>query len=188
MIRNNQSNGFTLIELLVVIAIIGILSTTVLSQLNTARVKALDAQRISDLENIKIALELYRNDNGAYPVVPVSPLGNVARSFSGPSSRWGNLANMLSNYIVLPSDPQAAVGAFTGFIYPPLSSNSFYYYYVTDSNGDRYDLVAKLAFPSNASCPTQQHTSEVFEPIPSSSSGNGGYNWCTGGHLIVAEP
>lgn len=59
--------GFTLIELLVVVAIIGLLSSVVLSSLNTARAKARDAQRLSDIHQIQNALELYYNNKGSYP-------------------------------------------------------------------------------------------------------------------------
>lgn len=66
--RKNKARGFTLIELLVVIAIIGILSSVVLASLNSARAKARDARRLSDLHQIRNALELYASDNnGAYP-------------------------------------------------------------------------------------------------------------------------
>ena len=59
--------GFTLIELLVVIAIIGILSSVVLASLGTARGKARDATRVSDIKNIQLALELYFDSNQEYP-------------------------------------------------------------------------------------------------------------------------
>ncbi len=62
-----RSRGFTLIELLVVIAIIGILPSVVLVSLNSARAKARDSQRISDLKQISIALELHHTDRGGYP-------------------------------------------------------------------------------------------------------------------------
>lgn len=62
-----KSKGFTLIELLVVIAIIGVLSAVVLVSLNSARAKSRDARRLSDVRQIMTALEIYYNDNGAYP-------------------------------------------------------------------------------------------------------------------------
>jgi len=62
-----RTRAFTLIELLVVIAIIGVLSSVVLASLNTARAKARDAKRVSDLHEIQLALEMYYNEHDAYP-------------------------------------------------------------------------------------------------------------------------
>lgn len=59
--------GFTLIELLVVISIIGILATLVTANLNSARSRARDAERKSDLKNISTALRIYYNDKAGYP-------------------------------------------------------------------------------------------------------------------------
>ena len=53
-----NKKGFTLIELLVVIAIIGLLATLSVIALNTARVKARDARRVSDIKQIQTALEM----------------------------------------------------------------------------------------------------------------------------------
>lgn len=60
--------GFTLIELLVVVSLIGILATLVIANMNSARERARDAQRKSDLRNIQTGLRLYYNDNGGYPI------------------------------------------------------------------------------------------------------------------------
>jgi len=57
-----KNKGFTLIELLVVIAIIGILATIVLVSLNTARIKARDARRQSDMHQIALAMEMCYDD------------------------------------------------------------------------------------------------------------------------------
>ncbi len=61
------NSGFTLIELLVVISIIGILATLVMANLNSARSRARDAGRKSDIRNVATALRLYYNDKGGYP-------------------------------------------------------------------------------------------------------------------------
>ncbi len=58
--------GFTLIELLVVIAIIGILASVVLASLNEARENARDAVRKADLDQIRIAMNLYYNNHGNF--------------------------------------------------------------------------------------------------------------------------
>ena len=73
--RNNINNkkGFTIIELLVVISIIGLLSTISVVSLNGARIKSRDAKRVSDVDNIKKAIELYYDDKGEYPVA-LSPI------------------------------------------------------------------------------------------------------------------
>jgi len=62
-----SKKAFTLIELLVVIAIIGLLSTLSVIALNSARAKARDAKRISDVKQMQVALEMYYNDMAAYP-------------------------------------------------------------------------------------------------------------------------
>jgi len=62
-----NKKGFTLIELLVVIAIIGLLSTLAVVALGSARQKARDSKRLSDVKQIQTALELYFTDNNSYP-------------------------------------------------------------------------------------------------------------------------
>lgn len=65
--KKRKNFGFTLIELLVVISIIGILSTLSTVAVNTARVKARDAKRLSDISQVQLALYFYYDDNLSFP-------------------------------------------------------------------------------------------------------------------------
>jgi prepilin-type N-terminal cleavage/methylation domain-containing protein len=70
------TRGFTLIELLVVIAIIGILLSTVIAALSTARQKSRDAKRVAEVTQIGRALTLYYDTYQSYPsTTPAGYLG-----------------------------------------------------------------------------------------------------------------
>jgi prepilin-type N-terminal cleavage/methylation domain-containing protein len=68
-IKTNKKvkSGFTLIELLVVISIIGFIATLVLASLHTTSIRGRDSRRLSDLLQVRNALELYLQDHGHYP-------------------------------------------------------------------------------------------------------------------------
>lgn len=62
-----KQRGFTIMELIVVIAVTGILASVVIANVGEGRKKARDAQRINDIEQIRLALRLYKEENGSYP-------------------------------------------------------------------------------------------------------------------------
>ncbi len=64
---SSHSCGFTLVELLVVVGIIGLLATILLANFNSARQRARDTQRLTDLKKIQTAIEVYKADNQQYP-------------------------------------------------------------------------------------------------------------------------
>jgi type II secretion system protein G len=117
--------GFTLIELLVVISIIGILATLIAANLNSARSRARDAERKSDLASIQTALRLYYNDNGRYPA------SNYFDSLWGQQWKGGGSTVYMNT---LPKDP--------------LSSQT--YKYVLGSDTDSYTLSACLENSSDS--------------------------------------
>ena len=78
MKKFKNNSAFTLIELLVVVAIIGLLSSVVMASLNSARGKARDAKRASDVHQLKNALQMYYIDNnGSYPSVGADDTGFI---------------------------------------------------------------------------------------------------------------
>lgn len=142
---NLKKKGFTLIELLIVIAIIGLLSSVVLASLNSARKKARDARRMSDLNEIRKALEFYFDANGYYPQSGGCGWDCNGYSFSTDAS-WDALQSDLSPYIPkLPKDPiNNAAG--------PWSQGNLSYAYGNVGKTTylpQYDLTTQLEDTSN---------------------------------------
>jgi type II secretion system protein G len=116
--------GFTLIELLVVISIIGILATLIAANLNSARSRARDAERKSDMRSIQTALRLYYNDNLSYPAGAIP---------------WGSIWKAANGTVYMSTVPQ-----------DPLASDQVYNYTV-GADTDTYTLSACLENKSDTS-------------------------------------
>jgi type II secretion system protein G len=124
--------GFTLIELLVVVAIIGLLASVVLVSLNSARRKGRITKRVGDISQIRKALELYYNNNNAYPN---SYTGNPS-GWRSQCPGWGTYAQdqvipgLVPTIISrLPADPAMGVG------------NANYNCYLYKSDGTDYKFM-----------------------------------------------
>ncbi len=65
--KNNLRQAFTLVELLVTIAIVGILASITVTSFSNHKEKARDARRISELQSIRDAINLYFEENGSFP-------------------------------------------------------------------------------------------------------------------------
>jgi prepilin-type N-terminal cleavage/methylation domain-containing protein len=74
--------GFTLIELMIVIAIVGILSSVIIINLNSARQKATDANTKIELSSVRRAAEIYYSGSGN------ETYGNNANSCNAASSMF----------------------------------------------------------------------------------------------------
>jgi len=136
-IRSNFSleklGGFTLIELLVVIAIIGVLVAIMIPSIKDARKQARDARRVTELHNISIALEIYYNKNGHYPI---DTSGCIDRAEDNPLiSGAGNPEPFFSEAYMSrpPKDPLPS---------------KYCYYYKSNSTGTKYKVAAFMEFDS----------------------------------------
>ena len=142
-----MKKAFTLIELLVVIAIIGILASVVVVNVGSARVKARTAKRISDLKSIATALDLYYDDNGAYPDSRDNGPGQWDGIFScwgdssGESNPNGWIVGLTPKYLSqLPRDPTNKTSCNEQYIY---RSNGIDYKLLAHNAEDTADVVAK---------------------------------------------
>ncbi len=129
--------GFTLVELLVVLALLSVIISGIILLINPAAIlgKSNDARRKRDLRQIQTALELYRTDQGAYPITGSS-------SFPTCDSTLQSGASIYMNKV--PCDPLAN---------PAWGRNYFY----TSTTGSSYTLWACL---ENANDPERDTTKE----------------------------
>jgi len=162
---SSAARGFTLVELLVVIAIIAILSGIILTDLTSSKAKARDGQRISDLGQIQVALELYFDRCHQYP----APDGSVINS---------NVLNGSIDGSTCPTDDSITLGSYISVMPQSPAGGSvpagYYDYYVNDNNTD-YILHATLESPNGA----QQNSlpESVFNPPPGTITTYSGSSW-----------
>lgn len=123
VIKVSHRNAFTLIELLIVVGIIGTLASVTIvaisptKQLNAAK----DAARLSQIKQVKNALDQYLIDNGSYPnagLIPndvTSPKPICKAGVTGDAT-CVNMDALVPTYIVgLPQDPQETAANYTGY-------------------------------------------------------------------------
>jgi len=111
--------GFTIIELLVTIAIVAVLSSVILVALSNAKEKSRDARRLSDMNEIQNALNLYFTDNNRFPIV--TPAVDITGSDAFSIEIEG--AGVISE---TPTDP--------------VNTGGLVYSYVSSSSGADYTL------------------------------------------------
>lgn len=115
-------SGFTLIELLVVISVIGLLASVVLISINSVRVKARNAKRLSDIRQLITAFNLAidASSSGWAPDLAGADACIATSCGGGP---WdGITANpaidaFLAPYVKKPADAQDNIRGYWGILY-----------------------------------------------------------------------
>jgi type II secretion system protein G len=146
--------AFTLVELLVVIAIIGLLSSVAVASMTTARSKARDTKRLADFKQFKTALEIYYNDNSAYPTCGQACATYCDCSTVGYGASFQSMEIKPSYMANVPNDPinDATYGYFYARGYKPASNCSW----TLTSSPSNYIMGLRLENPNgvSGSCPS----------------------------------
>ena len=125
---SRRKRGFTLIELLVVISIIGFLATLALVSLNSARMKARDARRVSEMKAIQTAIEMYANDhNGEYfstgGQLVCLGIPSSEQCWGGPSGNDALNAALAPYLAKIPKDPLYGKRVYGTYVYRSPGNN-----------------------------------------------------------------
>jgi len=137
-----KSKSFTLIELLLVIAILAILAALISGNFLTSLKKGRDARRKGDLEQVQKALEVYYEDNKAYPL-------SASIEFSAPFCHPNGCTTRI--YMEkLPQDPKSECN----YVYVSTDGTDYKLYSYLENTQDQGPGVAVYSEDCNvASCP-----------------------------------
>lgn len=135
MLKNStcrpKVRGFTVVELLVVIVVVAILATVTVVAYNGVQARARDGVRISTVNKLAKALEMYYLDNGHYPALQDG--SGIEGGCGSQTENWGwcdrmkSLSDAVAPYMSI--DPVSLSSATTG---------TTYYYYYSSGGNDSY--------------------------------------------------
>ncbi len=145
-----MKKGFTLVELLIVIAIMAILASITVGQFQTAKKKANDVSRKSDLNGISKAIQMYFADYGVMPTANVD--GRI--EIKGVPVEWGG---------------EMIDGSYVYMKVVPKENNTKLpvYCYKTDAALKKYAIFAQLENTEDKEC-----------EVHSYNCGNAGETYC----------
>lgn len=132
-----SKKGFTLIELLIIIIILGVLAALISGNFITSLKKGRDSRRITDLEQIQKSLEMYYEDQKAYP---------NTLTFDG------QLVDAVSGKIYMAKVPNDPISG-KNYEYK-LTSGSYRLYACMENNQQKLPYNGSLTVPPAMTCNT----------------------------------
>jgi prepilin-type N-terminal cleavage/methylation domain-containing protein len=142
--------GFTLAELIVVIGIIGLLAGIILTSISQARANSRDKNQKSEIKQLQLALGLYREANGSYPIVAAggggdSCLDAVLTNGDVRTNSSTENANCPTKYIDEDEVAEEKITPYMRNVPNHLLSKASdcRYLYMTSVDGSAYKLVAE---------------------------------------------
>ena len=135
-----STNGFTIVELLIVIVVIAILAAIVIVAYTGMSKKANDSKRLSDIDTIVKALEVYKLKNGDYPAAQSTPNASSWETSTNGTTNTDFLSALRTNGTigtvpVDPGNPAVAAGTLNPGDGTAQSYEFFYYRYGAGANG-----------------------------------------------------
>lgn len=145
---NSDKRGFTLIELLIAISIIGLLSSVVLTTINTSRIKARNTQRIANANAIEAGF--YVATTGTSNQFPITNSGyclGKASCWNGTYVNSSAIDALLKTGMageVIPLDPSWKANQYgDAFVYYADASASFIYWVMENEPGNTDEPCGK---------------------------------------------
>ena len=133
-----NKSGFTIVELLIVIVVIAILAAIIIVAFNGVTQKANDSKRLSDIDTIVKALEVYKMKNGDYPAAQSTPNASSWETSTNGTTVTDFISALRTGNAIatVPVDPGSPV--VSGTLNPGSNSSAyefFYYRYSAGANG-----------------------------------------------------
>ena len=176
-----SQKGFSIIELLISVAIIAILTGIIVSNLSGSKQKSRDAKRVSDIAHMQLALELFFDRCGRYPVVETVVVGGVntfVPKLTDPSAQDAATRNGCP--------PKIQLSKFNSKI--PLPTTPGDYLYVVNLTSTPTDYVLRAKLEVDGTALDDDIDTTIIYNVPNTPSSTACSDTAIAGWFFCAQP